>query len=158
MTKFPIRTVNEIRSTFPLTLTLTDGRIPPIVGDPTAKELLRVQAVIRACAKSQHSEFSNLGHSFLAKPPTVMATYGEAPFVRPTKPSVGPQPDFIGNLSFKPKWKLPMTHGLETMPTDKISITLIKPCSFEPSTPPSSKTSNRTSPPPRTSLWSSHPR
>ena len=100
MTKFPIRKVNEIRSTFPLTLTLTltDGRIPPIVGDPTAKELLRVQAVIKACAKSQHSEFSNLGHSFMAKPPTVMATYGEAPFVRPTKPSVGPQPDFIGNF------------------------------------------------------------
>jgi hypothetical protein len=94
MTKFPIHTVNEICSTFPL----TDDRIPPIVGDPTAKELLRVHAAIRACSKSQHSEFSNLGHSFLAEPPAVMATYGEAPFVRPTKASVGPHPDYTGNF------------------------------------------------------------
>ena len=44
MTKFPIHTVNEIGSTFPL----TDGRIPSIVADPTAKELLPVHAGIWA--------------------------------------------------------------------------------------------------------------
>jgi len=94
MAKFPIRQVEEICSTFPL----TDGKIAPIMGEPTAKELLRVHTTIRACAKSQPSKDSNFGHSFLAKPPAIMATYGEAPFIHPTRASVGPQPNYTSNF------------------------------------------------------------
>eukprot|EP00804_Cyclotella_cryptica_P023089 CCRYP_000334-RA/>CCRYP_000334-RA protein AED:0.93 eAED:0.93 QI:0/0/0/0.5/1/1/2/0/513 len=89
---YPIRTVDKIRATFPL----HDGRIPPIVGEPTAKELLRVHAAICSCAKSQRSEDCPFGHIYLVEPPAVMATYGAPPFERPTKDDVGPMPTFAG--------------------------------------------------------------
>eukprot|EP00804_Cyclotella_cryptica_P015700 CCRYP_018925-RA/>CCRYP_018925-RA protein AED:0.49 eAED:0.35 QI:0/-1/0/1/-1/1/1/0/535 len=121
---YPIRTVDEIRATFPL----HDGRIPPIVGEPTAKELLRVHAALRSCAKSQRSDDCPFGHIYLVEPPAVMATYGAPPFERPTKEDIGPMPTFAGAFlqadveSAKMDWERRNAHR-QTI--DNIDIALI---------------------------------